>query len=167
MVRLPQCSVRFFVCMSGLIGFCGLWIPARAQQRIVIREKKQTLPSWITMMEDSTANYNDAVKSFNDYWKNREKPTDENELFEGYKNPSETIKKSSYGKITHDDEEEANIKYSFEYKKFIAWQQEVAPYIQSDGRILAPSERIRAWQSQRRQLNAQLKATRANKNDQQ
>jgi hypothetical protein len=85
-------------------------------------------PYWIAMIKDTNTNYFEAVKAFNTYWKNREKPQTENEKFD---------------RAGKEDVKSKNLPYSFEYRKFKNWQMRVKPYVQNDGHILFPYQRYR------------------------
>ena len=100
------------------------------------------------MMNDPNTNYHEAVKAFNEFWKNRERPREEKEVFSNM----ETKKEKKVKSPTDPDA----IKYSFEYKKFLNWQREVAPYVQPDGHILSKEERLLLWE-QEQKLREQAK----------
>ncbi len=92
-------------------------------------------PYWIAMMKDTNTNYFEAVKAFNAYWKNREKPSSENEKFEHVGKGVETKSK--------------NVPYSFEYRKFRNWQMRVKSYVQADGKILYPYQQLQIRKNSR------------------
>jgi hypothetical protein len=104
----------------------------------------RTHPVWISMMSNESVNYYDAVKAFNLFWENKEKPTEENELFSA----SDTEKESkdfisSKMSLTEDAK-----KYAFEYKKFIYWQQDVLPFVKDDGQLMSKQEQLDIWKQQ-------------------
>jgi len=90
-------------------------------------------------MDDSTVNYKLAVKAFNDYWKNKEKPAEEEEIFEA---KAKKIKSDPKGTETQ--------KYAFEYKRFLNWQRSVLPFVQPDGRILTKAERLKIFEEEKK-----------------
>lgn len=92
---------------------------------------QEKLPLWITMMENPKANYYEAVNEFNNYWKNKEKPNEEEEVFKEKK-----VKKVRA------------IKYAFEYKKFLQWKSKMFPFIKDDGTIASPEERKVIWEEE-------------------
>ena len=110
-------------------------------------------PSWISMMDDPNVNYFDAVKNFNNYWKTREKPVEEGEMFEsvGDKAKEEAI---SRRKARQRANEPAQL-YAFEYKRFIWWMREMEPFVQPDGSIKGMNERINEWRIQQQQKKLQ------------
>jgi len=104
----------------------------------------RTHPVWISMMSNESVNYYEAVKAFNLFWENKEKPTEENELFSA----SDTEKESkdfisSKMSLTEDAK-----KYAFEYKKFIYWQQDVLPFVKDDGQLMSKQEQLDIWKQQ-------------------
>jgi hypothetical protein len=111
---------------------------ATAQNKTTTQQKTAKTPKWVAMMDDTTANYFEAVENFNNYWSNREKPMEEKELF----NSPEKAKEKKTKKTP-------NMEYTFEYKKFKKWQIETLPYVKSDGTILTPSERIQQWKEEK------------------
>jgi hypothetical protein len=115
--------------------------------------KTPATPSWITMMEDPDVNYFEAVKSFNDYWKNKEKPVEEGEMFEsvGNKQKEEAINRK---KARLRANEPAHL-YAFEYKRFIWWMREMEPFVQPDGHIKGMNERLNEWRVQKQQRKQQ------------
>ncbi|RXK57732.1 hypothetical protein ESA94_19610 [Lacibacter luteus] len=117
------------------------------------KKNEPAKPSWITMMDDPNVNYFEAVKSFNDYWKNKEKPVEEGELFEsvGDKEKEEAISRK---KARLRASEPAQM-YAFEYKRFIWWMREMEPFVQPDGHIKGMDERINEWRTLQQQKKLQ------------
>ncbi|MGP8217300.1 MAG: hypothetical protein ACLQQ4_17160 [Bacteroidia bacterium] len=97
-------------------------------------------PYWIQMMDDSTTNYFEAMKAFDNYWKGREQPHGEGEEF------ADSVKTM-----------EKNIPYTFEYMRFKNWQILVQPYVQDDGSILYPYQQLQLRQNARRGTPADIK----------
>ncbi|HKR05383.1 MAG TPA: hypothetical protein VJY62_12180 [Bacteroidia bacterium] len=103
-------------------------------------------PYWIEMMDDSTVNYFEAVKAYDEFWANRKKPREEDEII------GEKRKKSLWDRIfsTREEKQEAEAnKYKFLCKKFEHWKFVVQPYVQPDGRILSTDEQLELWKKQR------------------
>ena len=102
-------------------------------------------PVWIEMMEDSSVNYFEAEKAFNEFWSIRPIPEEENKMI-GERHENEK-KKSHFlpFKSKKEKMKEESEKYTFQYKKFKHWQMLVLPYVQEDGRILSQEERIQIW----------------------
>ena len=127
-------------------------------------QTKSKPPLWVTMMDDPNVNYFEAVKNFNDYWKTREKPVEEKELFGsvGDKEKEESIKQKK-GRLKAEDPAQ---KYAFEYKRFLWWMREVEPFVQSDGRIKGMNERINEWRTQQQQRKIQEQKDKGKTSDQ-
>ncbi len=114
---------------------------------------KSTKPSWITMMDDPNVNYFEAVKSFEQYWKDKERPVVENEMFESAENKEkEEAIRQKKAKLKPDD---PAVLYAFEYKRFLWWMREMEPFVQPDGRIKGMDERINEWKTQQQQKKEQ------------
>lgn len=127
-------------------------------------QSKVKPPLWVTMMDDPNVNYFEAVKTFNDYWKTREKPVEEGELFEsvGDKEKEQSLKQKK-GRLGTEDPAK---KYAFEYKRFLWWMREVEPFVQSDGKIKGMNERINEWRTQQQQRKTQEKKEKGKPSDQ-
>ncbi len=108
-----------------------------------------TKPSWIAMMDDPNVNYHEAVKAFDTYWKNREKPTEEEERF-GSVQDKEKEEKIKQKEKKLNDNDPAKL-YAFEYKKFLWWKREMEPFVQTDGHIKSMDQRINEWKEQKQQ----------------
>ncbi len=103
-------------------------------------------------MADTNANYFETLKSFELYWVKRPEPIEEEEVIGEPKNKKEE-RKTFFERFIQSKKERYEAesrKYAFEYKKFINWKRTSLPYVQPDGRILAPSERLKIWQDMRR-----------------
>ena len=89
---------------------------------------------WIHAVNDTAANYFDAVASFNSFWKDKRHPPgefeEEDDLHTAQADPNAPY-----------------IKYAIPYRRFLIWQESMHPFIYPDGRIMTPSDRIRLWQS--------------------
>jgi hypothetical protein len=106
-------------------------------------KKKLSDTAWIAMMDDPHTNYFKAVENFENFWKDKRKPTEEGEMFEeAGKNESERNEKK------YTDTNEPAVKYYLEYKKFKQWQRDVEAFVQPDGRILTMDERLKMMKQQ-------------------
>lgn len=97
--------------------------------------------NWVSMMNDPNVNYFEAVENFENYWKNREKPEEEGEFFNDSNAKNNRHKKRK------------KPKYAEEYKKFVNWQREMLPFVQEDGHILSPEERLKIWEKEKKSRN--------------
>jgi hypothetical protein len=131
-----------------------LTLPSSGQQKGKSDNSPQ--PQWVKMMDDPNVNFHEAKRTFEAFWSNKEKPTEEKEIFGNFE------KKKEARVATKEGDAE---KYTFEYKKFLNWQREVAPYVQANGRILNTEERIQLWQQEKKNRDdAEAKAKKDNDN---
>lgn len=132
-------------------------------------------PVWINMMEDPDANYYEAVKAFEVYWKKHPKPSGEEEemekLFllssdrltkEQQKEKAELeremqreIKKSAKKKYSNKELLEISQREDMKYqvKRFENWKLEVLPFVKENGHIMTANEQQAIWQKQQDELN--------------
>ena len=117
-------------------------------QLLFAQKNKQTIvPKWITMMDDTAVNYYEAVNEFDNYWKDREKPVGEHELFSASNNE----KQDKHFIYSKKGKKRDKNKYAFEYKKFKNWQERMLPFVKEDGSIMNGDERLKQWNQQRQQ----------------
>lgn len=127
-------------------------ISAIAQQEIDNKLEKdyRKNPRWIAMMDDTLTNYFDAVKAYEVFWDGKIKPPGEDDLLK-----SEDLDESKTGPIKRlqnfmrKREASKNAIYAFDCKKFRHWVMMTEPWVQDDGRILTPSERLLIWEKSR------------------
>jgi hypothetical protein len=110
-------------------------------QNVRGQKNEENIPEWIKMMNDPNVVYFDAVSNFDKYWKNKEKPVEEEEIFE-----------AKDSKIRNAKSEEI-ILYAFEYKKFILWQKMNLAFVKKDGTILTQKERLEMWEKEKKARN--------------
>lgn len=128
------------------ILFCiGFSFPLFAQET-----SPRPLPDWVAMIDNSKTNYFEAVKAFNEFWKNRVKPVEEMDMGE----EEEKEKKAMKAYLATLSVAERNYwdQLQYHYKRFKRWKQDVLPYVQSDGRILSEEERIAIWNKQQLEM---------------
>ena len=89
---------------------------------------------WISMIDSPGVNYYKIVESFDKFWKNREKPTEDDG--EG---------QDIFGKKDSKEEGNRSIQYVFEYKRFLNWQQQNKNLVKPDGTIMTPEELLEQW----------------------
>lgn len=103
--------------------------------------KVQTTPKiddqlWLTMMDSTGVNYYKAVASFEAFWADKEKPTEEDgegqDLFKEAKDKDK-------------DAPAKSIDYVYEYKRFLNWQQRNKNLVKPDGTIMTPEEQLEQW----------------------
>ena len=151
-------------CISACIVLalsCTFWNPSASGQS----PKKAAQPAWIAMMDDPNVNYYEAVKQFDQYWKNRVKPVVENDMFESAEDEhkKEEVKRK---KERLSDTDPAKL-YAFEYKKFLWWMRQTEPFVQPDGRIKSMDERVKEWKTQEQQRKVTREPGKENNGQQQ
>lgn len=137
---------RLLVLAILSLFFCQL---ATAQKT----KKKSPEPSWIAMMDDPNVNYHVAVKAFENYWKGKEKPMEENELFETAEEMAK--EKELLERAKQLGEDNPTVIYAFEYKRFMMWKNNVEPFVKNDGHIQNMDERIANWKAAKEQKKLQ------------
>lgn len=107
------------------------------------------MPYWIEMIKNPNVNYFEAVTAYNEFWKGKKKPVDENEMI------GQDKQASAKGKETREEKKEKELyrKYALDCKKFEHWQKAVQPYVQADGHILTKEEQLKAWEEQKSKRN--------------
>ena len=109
-----------------------------AQNKFTDREYAKA-PKWIAMIRDTSVNYFEAEKAYKIYFEHHEKPAGEQEDI-GHTPDNDT--KMSRKKMRQ-METENNMR--IEMKKYERWHQKVFPFVQKDGTILTPSQRLEIW----------------------
>lgn len=105
-------------------------------------------PYWIDMMKDPNVNYFEAIKAYETFWKNKEKPLEEDELIGQTKGESSKEEKMESRKQMREKRREKEMykKYGLDCKKFEHWKLQVKPYVQPDGHILSKEEQLKMWE---------------------
>lgn len=116
-------------------------------------------PEWASLIDSVNVNYDTATALFNHFWKGKEEPVEEQDIFENAPSENETVDSEKLsmagvrpsGLITDDLKKEMRYKafLAFEYKRFKDWQQEVLPYVQPDGSLLSQQEKEMIWKKQK------------------
>lgn len=91
---------------------------------------------WLTMMDSTGVNYFKAVASFEAYWADKEKPTEEDGEGQDLYKEEKDKDKSAPAKP---------IDYVYEYKRFLNWQQRNKNLVKPDGTIMTPEEQLEQW----------------------
>ncbi len=101
-------------------------------------------PVWIQMIEDTTANYYEVEKAYNIYWDHHEPPEEEHDVIGEKKEREKIPSVRKQRKIEREGEMRMAV------RKYMRWRERMLPYVQPDGRILTPSERLAIWQAQQK-----------------
>lgn len=99
-------------------------------------------PVWITMMQDTLSNYFEVEKAFNTYFQHHIKPEGEEAEINEYREREKTVSKRRRRKI------EAENSLRMDVKRYELWHEKMLPYVQDDGHILTPAERLKIWREQ-------------------
>lgn len=94
-------------------------------------------PYWIAMMDDPNANFFEVEKAFMQYFSAHELPEEEHDVIGEF---NEREKFSSKRAIRKSN---AANKLRLQVKKYNWWHEDNLPYVQSNGHILTPEERIK------------------------
>ena len=132
-----------------LLGCCNLTLQAQEFSKEQLKRWKQH-PDWISMMDDSTANYFTVVTAFNTFWEHHEMPVEEDQILRGSRDEKETrgfLRKLFKG--SEKKEREMRHRYAFAVKKYRHWLIMVEPYVQPDGTILSKTQQLELWKMQR------------------
>lgn len=127
------------------IGICCSLLPflSLAQQPAQYTDKDYARsPVWISMLNDTTANYFEVEKAYNIYFQHHELPGDEDDVIGDHEAREKIPSKRKQKKIQADDRMRMNV------KRYQVWHMRMQPYVQPDGRILYPSERLQIWREQ-------------------
>lgn len=119
---------------------------AVAQNVNMDKKDYSDFPYWIKMTDDPKVNYLEAVNAYNEYWKDKEKPLMEQELLDKKEDDAKGLRKKLSRKEKKKQIEAAQMAY--DCKRFERWKAKVFPYVQEDGRILTPEERLEIWRKQ-------------------
>jgi hypothetical protein len=128
--------------------------PLKAQQL----ESRNPLPAWVSMIDNPEVNYFEAVKAFDLYWSDKQRPEEEFEEKDATGKEEKEREKSEAmrAQMTIEQREEYNL-MKYHYKRFENWAREVKPFVQEDGRILSVQERIDIWHKQQEEISRQKK----------
>lgn len=134
--------MKYFLTICLLICFSFM----HAQKSKSKNYKKN--PVWIEMMKDPNVNYFEAIKAYETFWKNKEKPLEEDELIGQTKGEASKEEKMESRKKMREKRREKEMykKYGLDCKKFEHWKLQVKPYVQADGHILSKEEQLKMWE---------------------
>lgn len=99
-------------------------------------------PLWIPMLEDTTANYFNVERAFNTYFAHHELPEEEHDIIGEH---AEREKHFSRRRLRRMAKEDA---LRMDVRRYYNWHEQMLPYVQADGRILSPTQRLAIWREQ-------------------
>jgi len=96
-------------------------------------------PYWISMIKDTAVNYFEAEKAYKIYFQHHEQPGGEDDVIGMHQAREKQPSKTEQKKIQADNH------MRMEIKKYERWHDKMRPYVQSDGTILSPAQRLQIW----------------------
>ena len=100
-------------------------------------------PLWISMIKDTSANYFEVEKAYKIYFMHHEKPAGENDEIGEHQEREKHPSKREQRKMQQENHLRMDV------KRYERWHDSMKPYVQDDGSILSPAQRIEIWKSQR------------------
>lgn len=100
-------------------------------------------PYWIQMMDQESANFNEAVRAYDIYWQNNSMPEEEGDRYIEKNTPAKPLSKKEYKAIREGDE------MRFQIKRFKHWVLINEPFVKENGFIMTAEERLRVHNKNR------------------
>ena len=124
----------------AVICIC-LCCPALAQQAANTEKDYAQKPLWINMIKDTSANYFEVEKAYKIYFQHHESPGGENDEIGMHEAREKHPSKKEQRKMQADDH------MRMEVKKYERWHDKMRPYVQADGSIRSPAQRLQIWKA--------------------
>lgn len=99
-------------------------------------------PLWIAMLDDTTANYFRVEQAFKIYFAHHEAPEEEHDVIGEHAERQKHLSKRARRRRAAEDAMRMDV------KRYYRWHEQTLPYVQPDGRILTPTERLAIWRAQ-------------------
>ena len=113
---------------------------SHAQQSGIYTEKDYARkPLWISMIKDTAANFFEVEKAYKIYFQHHTPPGGEHDIIGEHAKAEKMPSKQELRRMQADDH------MRLEVKKYDHWRMQVQPYVQADGSILTPSQRLQIW----------------------
>jgi hypothetical protein len=126
-----------------LVLCVSLFLRAGAQQAGKYTEADYAKsPVWLAMIKDTSANYYEVEKAYRIYWQHHEKPEGEHDVIGEHAEREKIPSKRKQRKIEAENHMRINI------RKYEMWHRNMLPYVQADGSILTPQQRLDIWKQQ-------------------
>ena len=117
-----------------------LSVSANAQEKRYSEKDYARNPVWIEMIDDTLSNFFEVEKAFNTYFKHNDLPASEHDMIGEYAERQKKPSKRRQKEVEHESFLRRQV------KKYHRWHEKMLPYVQPDGRILTPTERLAIWQ---------------------
>ncbi len=111
----------------------------RSQQTAYTEKDYARRPLWISMIKDTSANFFEVEKAYKIYFQHHTPPGGEHDIIGEHAKAEKMPSKQEQRKM------QANDHMRMEVKKYDHWRMQVQPYVQEDGTILTPSQRLQVW----------------------
>ena len=122
--------------MIVLLLITLFWGACYAQDIVPSEKAYSRKPLWISMIQDTSANFFQAERAFKTYFRSHELPAGENDEI------GEHGKADKFPSARERRKMEADNRMRIEVKKYRHWHDMMLPYVQPDGHILTPHERL-------------------------
>jgi len=91
------------------------------------------------MIKDTASNFFEVEKAFNIYFSHHEKPEGEHDIIGERAKAEKRLTKRERRRMQAEEHMRMDV------KRYEHWRDQIRPYVQSDGSILAPSQRLKMW----------------------
>ena len=127
-----------------LIICCCCTYAATAQSTVYSERDYARKPVWIEMIKDTSVNFFEAEKAFKTYFRNHDKPEGEHEDIGEHEKREKNPSKRERREMQRENHMRMDVK-RYEY-----WRDRMLPYVQPDGHILTPADRLKIWKDNSR-----------------
>jgi hypothetical protein len=145
-----------------LLFFCTFQLNAQSVKKSHSKHYLKTHPVWIEMMNDPNANYNETLRAFRLFWKDKVLPrepfeNEETDTFEkevGLEKDGESEREREREKKERlkKGSDKYSVLYASDVRAFKGWMQGVKPWVRADGSIVTPEERQKIIDKQAQEL---------------
>ena len=150
--------LKLFFCFMLLLSLNAI----RAQETKYNPKEYSNQPMWIEMMDDSSVNYYEALKAYEQYWQIRIRPQEEEDAINEHgSRKAEREREKFEKKLAKMTPAERTVfdRMKYECKRFDNWKREVKKFVQEDGHILSYDQKLEIWNRQ------QVEMKKLNKSD--
>ena len=150
--------LKLFFCFMLLLSLNAI----KAQETKYNPKEYSNQPMWIEMMDDSSVNYYEALKAYEQYWQNLIRPQEEEDAINEHgSRKAEREREKFEKKLAKMTPAERTVfdRMKYECKRFDNWKREVKKFVQEDGHILSYDQKLEIWNRQ------QVEMKKLNKSD--
>ena len=124
-----------------LVLCCGHVVYAQEARHYTVRDYARK-PLWGQLMDDTLSNFHEVELAFNTYFKHHELPEEEHDVIGEHAEREKKLSKRKQRKVWREND------LRMEVRRYEFCHNQTLPYVQPDGRILTPTERLAIWQKQ-------------------